>query len=98
MAHLHNTYLDLAVRLGLVGLLLAAALPGSLVLGLRRAVRDGLQAPDLLRFLSGALVLTAVWSLFDSRLFTLDFRLYAVLLGGIALGLAVPQRGRTCAS
>lgn len=98
MAHLHNTYLDLAVRLGLVGLLLAAALPGSLVLGLRRAVRDGLQAPDLLRFLFGALVLTAVWSLFDSRLFKLDFRLYAVLLGGIALGLAVPQRRRACAS
>lgn len=99
MAHLHNLYLDLIVRLGVVGLLLAAAVPGSLALGLRRAVRDGLQAPDVLRFLLGVLVLTAVWSLFDSRLFTLDFRLYTLLLGGIALGLGLPRRGATaCAS
>lgn len=98
LAHLHNTYLELAVRVGVVGLLLALAVPGSLALGLRRAARDGLQAPDLLRFLFGVLVLTAVWSLFDSRLFTQDFRLYAVLLGGIALGLALPRRRRPCAS
>lgn len=98
LVHLHSIYLDLAVRLGVVGLLLAAALPGSLALGLRRAARDGLQAPDLLRFLLGVLVLTAVWSLFDFRLFKLDFRLYSVLPAGIALGLAVPQRRRSCAS
>lgn len=98
LVHLHNIYLDLAARLGVVGLLLAVALPGSLALGLRRAARDGLQAPDLLRFLFGVLVLTAVWGLFDSRIFKLDFRLYAVLLGGIALGLAVPRRRRACAS
>lgn len=98
LVHLHNLYLDLAVRLGVVGLLLAVALPGSLVLGLRRAARDGLQAPDLLRFLFGALVVTAVWSLFDFRLFKLDFRLYGVLLAGIALGLGLPRCRRACAS
>lgn len=98
LVHLHSIYLDLAVRLGVVGLLLAVALPGSLALGLRRAARDGLKVPDLLRFLFGILVLTAVWSLFDSRLFKLDFRLYAALLAGIALGLAVPRRRHACAS
>lgn len=98
LAHLHNTYVEIALRFGLIGLLLAAALVAALAVGVARRIQDGLEIPDLARYLAGALVLTAVWSLSDFRLFRLDFRLYTVLLAGIALGLGLPRREASCAS
>lgn len=101
MAHLHNTYLELLVRFGVLGLAAFAALVGALAVGLRREVRSGAVPAELGLFLAGALALTLIWSAFDFRLLTQDFRFYAVLLGGIALGLGLPQprRGRAaCAS
>ena len=101
MAHLHNTYLELLMRFGALGLAAFAAVVGGLAAGLRREIRSGALPAELGLFLAGALALTLIWSAFDFRLLTQDFRFYAVLLGGIALGLGQPQprRGRAaCAS
>lgn len=99
MAHLHNTYLEVLVRFGALGLAALAAVLGGLAVGLRREVRRGLVPADLGLFLAGALALTLIWSAFDFRLLTQDFRFYAALLGGIALGLGLPRRGAVaCAS
>jgi O-antigen ligase len=98
LAHLHNTYAELALRFGLVGLALAVALVWALAAGVGRRLREEPAMADLARFLAGALVLTAVWSVADFRLFRLDFRLYAVLLGGVAFGLGLPRQEAACAS
>lgn len=99
MAHLHNTYLEVLVRFGALGLAALAAVLGGLAVGLRREVRAGSVPADLGLFLAGALALTLVWSAFDFRLLTQDFRFYAALLGGVALGLGLPRRGAVaCAS
>ena len=99
MAHLHNTYLEVLVRFGALGLAALAAVLGGLAVGLRRKVRAGSVPTELGLFLAGALALTLVWSAFDFRLLTQDFRFYAALLGGVALGLGLPRRGAVaCAS
>ncbi len=99
MAHLHNTYLELLVRFGALGLAAFAAVVGGLAAGVRQEVRSGAVPAELGLFLAGALALTLIWSAFDFRLLTQDFRFYAVLLGGIALGLGLPRRGVVaCAS
>lgn len=98
MSHLHNTYLELMVRFGVVGLAGFGAVLAGLGLGLQRAVRAGALPPQLGVFLAGALAITLVWSMFDFRLLTQDFRFYTVLLGGIAFGLGLPRREAPCAS
>jgi hypothetical protein len=69
----------------------------ALAAGVARHAHDG-DRHDLTRFLAGALVLTAVWSVADFRLLRLDFRLYTALLAGIAFGLGLPRREAQCAS
>lgn len=98
MAHLHNTYLELLVRFGVLGLAGLAAVLVGLGVGVRRAVRTAALAPPIVIFLAGALSITLIWSAFDFRLLTQDFRFYTVLLGGIAFGLGLPRREATCAS
>lgn len=97
MAHLHNTYLELLVRFGVVGLVGFGALLTGLGAGLSGAARAGAVPPELALFLAGALAITLIWSAFDFRLLTQDFRFHAVLLGGIAFGLGLPRRGTPCA-
>jgi O-antigen ligase len=98
MAHLHNTYLELLLRFGVVGLAGFGAVLAGLGVGLRRAARAGNLPPQLGVFLAGALTITLVWSAFDFRLLTQDFRFHTVLLGGIAFGLGLPRREAPCAS
>lgn len=98
MAHLHNTYLELLVRFGLVGLAGFGAVLVGLGAGLRRATQAGALPPQLAVFLAGALSITLVWSAFDFRLLTQDFRFHTVLLAGIAFGLGLPRREAPCAS
>lgn len=98
LAHLHNTYMEIALRFGLVGLLLTGGVVAALAAGVARRAGNDPERHDLTRFLAGVLVLTAVWSVSDFRLLRLDFRLYAVLLAGIAFGLGLPRREAECAS
>lgn len=98
MAHLHNTYLELLVRFGVVGLAGFGAVLAGLGAGLHRAARAGTLPPQLGMFLTGTLAITLVWSAFDFRLLTQDFRFHIVLLAGIAFGLGLPRREAPCAS
>jgi O-antigen ligase len=89
LQHLHNSYLEFAVQFGAVGLLLLGAFCVALVVGLRRAVADGTVDTDLGRFILLALLFCALWSLFNYRALTPDWRAYFALLAGAALSFAI---------
>jgi len=81
--HLHNTYLEVLVRFGLVGALLMVSTIGLLATGLWVAHREGRLPLDYCWFLTGTLGLMALWSLSDFRLLHPDWRSYWILMGGI---------------
>lgn len=81
--HLHNTYLEILVRFGLVGALLMVAALGMLVRGLWVAHGENRLPLDYAWFLTGTLGLIALWSLSDFRLLHPDWRSYWILMGGI---------------
>jgi O-antigen ligase len=89
LRHLHNTYLEVLVQLGVVGLALLGGLYLMLIAGLRRAIRRGSLVTDLGSFLILALVFGAVWALFSFRALHQDWRAYWALLGGAALSFAL---------
>jgi len=90
--HVHNSYLELLLRLGVVGLapfLLAVLLVAA---RLRGAQRRGAAPRDLALFLYGALALLAVWALFDFRMVSIDGRFYWIVVMGVAAGFGMSQR------
>ena len=90
--HLHNTYLEILVRFGLVGALLILSVLGLLARGFWVAHREGRLPSDYCWFLTGALGLMALWSLSDFRLLHPDWRSYWILMGGI-MGTSWMRRG-----
>jgi O-antigen ligase len=96
LKHLHNSYLELAVQLGAIGLLLFLALHLGLVAvvagRLRVAGTGGDTGRDILVFLLSALVLLLVWDLFDYRAVRQDWRGYWALVAGAALGIGLGDR------
>jgi len=89
---LHNTYLEILVRLGLVGAGLFAAGAWLLWRGVREAVRDGRLPRDWGLFLGASFAAVALWSLTDFRLTHTDFRFFWLVLGGMAAGAAMRAR------
>lgn len=82
--HLHNSYLEILVRFGLIGVLFFALLSYFLFRGLLWA-RVKAEIPlDLWLFLVGALMLTALWCLTNFRLNRLDFRVFFIFIAGIS--------------
>lgn len=90
--HLHNTYLELAVRLGMVGLILVLAIVWLSLYRLWQRYRQGLIQPDTFWFLAGSLGLFAIWSAFDVRFDHSDGRHFWLLLGGVIYGLGLPAK------
>jgi O-antigen ligase len=82
--HLHNTYLEVLFRFGLVGALLILTVLGLLLRGLWIAHLEGRVPTDYMLFLTGTLPLMAVWSLSDFRLLHPDWRSYWILIAGMA--------------
>ncbi|MGD2138165.1 MAG: O-antigen ligase family protein [Gammaproteobacteria bacterium] len=80
--HLHNTYLETLLQLGVLGAFLWLGLLAALVQGLWRAHRAGVLPRDMLLWYLGFLVLTAIWSLFDFRLLHYDWRYFWILVAG----------------
>jgi O-antigen ligase len=89
--HLHNTYLEILVRFGLVGAFLMFGALGLLAKGLWLARREGRVPVDYAWFLTGALGLIALWSLSDFRLLHPDWRSYWILTGGIIATFRIPR-------
>lgn len=89
--HLHNTYLEVLVRFGLVGAFLILTVLGFLLRSLWIAHRERRLPTDYTLFLTGMFPLMAIWSLSDFRLLHPDWRSYWILLGGIAYGFRSPS-------
>lgn len=87
LVHLHNSYLELLVQFGLPGLLLFLALIVVLFKGLIDAQRSGHLPADLAQLLLALLVLTLVWSLFNFRMLSQDWRGFWTLVVGAALSV-----------
>ena len=95
LKHLHNSYLELLVQLGLVGFGLWMLIASLLLWAVYDAMRRGRVSRDLGLFLILALLYLALWSLFNFRMVHQDFRGYWALLAGAALSLALYRRGGT---
>jgi len=80
---LHNSYLEILVRVGLLGAAFFAVGAVLTVRSLRTARRQGLMADDWYYFLLGILALVAVWSAMDFRMTHSDWRFYWWIFGGI---------------
>jgi len=89
LRHLHNTYLELLVQTGVLGLVLAGVLVAALLRGLVQAFRAGRLAADLYLFLLSAFILMLLWSLFDYRAVHQDWRFYWLLLAGTTFSFSL---------
>lgn len=86
LEHLHNTYLEILVQFGAVGLLLVAALLLVFAHRLRRSYQAGHISSRYCGFFLGILVLILIWSLFDYRLPHRDWRVFWMIIAGSAYG------------
>jgi len=91
LEHLHNTYLELLVQFGAVGLLLVAALLLLFAHRLRISCRTGHMSPGYCGFFLGILLLVLIWSLFDYRLPHRDWRVFWTIIAGSACGFLLNQ-------
>ena len=90
LQHLHNSYLEAAVQLGLPGLGLFLALQLGLLAALWRRLRSSTgRERDLAASLFAALLLLLVWDLFDFRALNQDWRGFWTFLGGAALAVVL---------
>lgn len=92
MDHLHNTYLEILLRFGILGALLLTTGALLLISAVFRAYRTGAVSRDYFLFLLGSFGLVAIWSLFDFRALHADWRAYWVLLAGMAYTFDLHRR------
>jgi len=83
VGHLHNTYLELLVRLGLVGALMFGAALWLTARSAWRGVRAGTLAPDSFVFIVSAFAVAAIWATANFRP-TSEVRFLMILLGAMA--------------
>ncbi len=86
-SHLHSVPLELLVRFGLAGLLIAGALLAVLGRAYRSLWSDPGTAPDLRLFLTLGGVMLLLYCLYDFRLLNLDLRFFCILFLGLLYGL-----------
>ena len=88
--HLHNNYLELLLRFGIVGLGLVFAMLALILRGAHRAVREGRMDRDLFRYLVASLALVLMISLFSFRMLHVDWRFFWFLIGGTLYSFSFP--------
>ena len=91
--HLHNTYLEILFRFGLVGGVIFVLLIYLLLKPIILAIHENSLPRDIGLFVVGTFALIAVWSLSDFRLLHHDWRNYWLLIAGIAYGLGSIREG-----
>jgi O-antigen ligase len=84
LPHLHNTYLEILYQLGLVGLILLAAITWMLVKGTVAEHRAGRLPGDIGRFLLATLVFVLLWNLFEYRAVRHDWQFFWIIFAGSA--------------
>jgi len=90
--HLHNTYLEVLVELGLVGAMLLMAIVGLVIQGLWLAYRRNVVPHDYALFLLGSFAMTAIWAAFNFNVPQFDWVAYIVLLSGVSFGFHLRRR------
>lgn len=86
-SHLHSVPLEILVRFGLVGALVAVALIAVLYRAYRGLWSDRRTPRDLLAFLTLGAVMTLLFSVYDFRIVNIDQRFFFILFFGIVYGL-----------
>ena len=85
LGHFHNTYLEILIRFGVVGLIIILCTVYCIVISLWRAFKAGRIEKEYILFCFGSLLLLAVWSLFDFRITRYDGRFLWYLISGLSL-------------
>lgn len=85
LKHLHNTYLEILVQFGTIGLLLFAALIVHLIRGLWLAAKRNRISADYAIFLLSAWTYSLAWAFFNFRALHQDWRVYWIILAGASL-------------
>ncbi|NNC23953.1 O-antigen ligase family protein [Salinisphaera sp. USBA-960] len=80
---LHNGYLEVLVRFGVVGFLLSLTMTGCLLIGLYRAWQRGFVRTDMVAFLTFSSILGALVNLTNFRLVHMAYRFYVIFLVGL---------------
>lgn len=94
--HLHNTYLEVLLQLGLVGATLIALICGLTIYLLISRYRARHISTYMLALLAGNFVLIVVYSLTDFRHLHWNWRFYWLILAGIAFAYTLrPHRAST---
>lgn len=88
LPHLHNTYAEILVQFGLVGLILMATLVWALACSGFKAGRAGRLPADLGRFYLVTLVFVLIWCLFNYRVVRTDWMFFWILVAGTLHGLS----------
>jgi len=82
LRHLHNTYAEILVQLGIVGFAVLAVLLWLLVRTGALSCREGRMPGDLCRYFAGSLLFMLVWNLSDYRLLRHDYNFFFILFAG----------------
>ena len=82
LRHLHNTYAEILVQLGIIGLALLAALLWLLARAAALACREGRMPGDLCRFFAVSLLFVLIWNLGDYRLVRHDYNFFFIIFAG----------------
>lgn len=83
MAHLHNTYLEILVRFGLVGFVMFVGIFVMLILRIVMAYKKSCVLQKYAIFSLGLVTILLIWSFFEFRLLHPHIRYYWVLMIGI---------------
>ena len=91
--HLHNTFFELWLAFGLIGMVPGLSLISLLLLRLFKMARAQRIPFDYTLFLAATLVMAAIWAVFDYRLIHWDWRSFWLLFAGAIYTLCLTDRG-----
>ena len=89
LAHFHNTYLEIMIQLGIIGLFLCFLGIGLTFYRCIQSYKKGIMSGDYLLFLFLVLVAIAIYSLANYRLLNADWRFYWIILMAILQSQAI---------
>ena len=90
--HLHNLYLEIGVRFGIIGFLLIGLTMFILLHRLKTTYNYGLISKDMYLFLTGTIALFAICALSNFRILHPDHRFFWAIIGGTIYGLGMPAK------